>query len=155
MQSGEIPPRLNPPTRTACECHCRWRRLYHGGWHIAFFARSSAAGDGPRRRHDRATARSLFLHPRWLTSLLRESILKGSSMSKALMRPQCRSAAVIGSSAIALLGLAVADRSAADEAGKTPTASPVKHVIVIIGENSSFDHAFGTRSEERRVGKEC
>lgn len=65
-------------------------------------------------------------------------------MSKAFMRPQCRSAAVIGASAIALLGLAVADRSAADEAGKTPTVSPVKHVIVIIGENSSFDHAFGT-----------
>src|ERR1035441_8069882 len=85
MQSGEIPPRLNPPTRTACECHCRWRRLYHGGWHIAFFARISTVGDGTRRRHDRATARSLFLHPRWLTSLLRESILKGSSMSKALL----------------------------------------------------------------------
>jgi len=31
-----------------------------------------------------------------------------------------------------------------DAATAVPTASPIKHVIVIIGENSSFDHAFAT-----------
>jgi phospholipase C len=31
----------------------------------------------------------------------------------------------------------------AEEAGKTRTASPIKHLIIIIGENRSFDHVFG------------
>jgi phospholipase C len=31
-----------------------------------------------------------------------------------------------------------------DPAALTPTASPIKHVIVIIGENRSFDHVFAT-----------
>ena len=31
-----------------------------------------------------------------------------------------------------------------DSARNVPTASPIKHVIVIIGENSSFDHEFAT-----------
>ena len=42
---------------------------------------------------------------------------------------------------------APAARSAADDlpsAENTPTATPIKHVIVIVGENRSFDHVFGT-----------
>ncbi len=27
---------------------------------------------------------------------------------------------------------------------KIPTASPIKHVIIIVGENRSFDHLFAT-----------
>jgi phospholipase C len=37
-------------------------------------------------------------------------------------------------------GAPVATRSAAS----IPTASPIKHVIVIVGENRSFDHLFAT-----------
>ena len=40
-----------------------------------------------------------------------------------------------------------ADRDAARD---VPTASPIKHVIVVIGENSSFDHAFATYAPRHR-----
>ena len=30
-----------------------------------------------------------------------------------------------------------------------PTTTPIKHVVVIFGENISFDHYFGTRSDQR------
>src|ERR1700722_15599718 len=44
-----------------------------------------------------------------------------------------------------MTALAAADLACAADAAKTvPTASPIKHVIIIIGENSSFDHAFAT-----------
>jgi phospholipase C len=44
-----------------------------------------------------------------------------------------------------MMALAAADLACAADAAKTvPTASPIKHVIIIIGENSSFDHAFAT-----------
>jgi hypothetical protein len=32
------------------------------------------------------------------------------------------------------------------------TASPIKHVIIIMGENRSFDHVFSTRRSSRRDG---
>src|ERR1700722_17647151 len=35
-------------------------------------------------------------------------------------------------------------QAAKQSAEQTPTASPIKHVIVIIGENRSFDHVFAT-----------
>jgi phospholipase C len=51
--------------------------------------------------------------------------------------------------------LTAANLACAEDAAKlVPTASPIKHVIVIIGENSSFDHAFATyvpRHPEERV----
>ena len=37
---------------------------------------------------------------------------------------------------------------------KIPTASPIKHVIIIVGENRSFDHLFATyvpKSKHERV----
>jgi hypothetical protein len=48
---------------------------------------------------------------------------------------------------IALLGMEIAGSSSADPGDATDrpmTASPIKHVIVIIGENQSFDHLYGT-----------
>jgi phospholipase C len=47
--------------------------------------------------------------------------------------------------AIALLGIGVAgSASRADPGAAMTTASPIKHVIVVIGENQSFDHVYGT-----------
>src|SRR5712671_6094265 len=54
-------------------------------------------------------------------------------------------ASTVGASVIALLSLAVAATGhAADSAKPVETASPIKHLIVIIGENRSFDHVFAT-----------
>ena len=36
------------------------------------------------------------------------------------------------------------DKTVKDAAASLPTASPIKHVIVIVGENRSFDHLFAT-----------
>jgi len=49
--------------------------------------------------------------------------------------------------AVAALGAFTANGGAADpdkSVDKISTATPIKHVIVVIAENSSFDHAFGT-----------
>jgi phospholipase C len=49
--------------------------------------------------------------------------------------------------AAAALGAFAASAGATDPdraADRTPTTTPIKHVIVVIAENSSFDHAFGT-----------
>jgi phospholipase C len=35
-------------------------------------------------------------------------------------------------------------RAASDDAGSTPTQTPIKHVIVVIGENRTYDHVFAT-----------
>jgi phospholipase C len=54
-------------------------------------------------------------------------------------------ALALGASISALVGFASAGHAAdTDPAKHIATASPIKHVIVIIGENSSFDHAFAT-----------
>ncbi len=50
---------------------------------------------------------------------------------------------------VSLLGLLVnmvgpTTAAAQQSAAQTPTASPIKHVIVIIGENRSFDHVYAT-----------
>src|ERR1700680_762101 len=65
------------------------------------------------------------------------------SRRKAWLRQLTRGAAVV---ALAGLGLASAGLAAdPDQAVDTlKTASPIKHLIVIIGENRSFDHVFGT-----------
>jgi phospholipase C len=53
---------------------------------------------------------------------------------------------VVGTSMLALLvNMGAPVSAAAQEPAKQPaTASPIKHVIVIIGENRSFDHVFAT-----------
>ena len=50
--------------------------------------------------------------------------------------------------AIALLGMGIAGSAYNAQLGTAPerstTASPIKHVIIVIGENQSFDHVYGT-----------
>jgi len=41
-------------------------------------------------------------------------------------------------------GPLVQNAKAADDAASAPTSTPIKHVIVIVGENRTFDHLFGT-----------
>ena len=68
-------------------------------------------------------------------------------LSNAFKRGNWQFRTAIGASALAFLGmgLASAGYSAGPEAAADPvqTATPIKHVIVIIGENRSFDHVFG------------
>src|SRR5215471_17920937 len=47
-----------------------------------------------------------------------------------------------GVSIIATLGVAVADDNS--DKGSRKTASPIEHVVIIVGENRSFDHIFAT-----------
>jgi phospholipase C len=46
--------------------------------------------------------------------------------------------------AIALIISLVAPQANADEADHFPTATPIKHLVIIFQENESFDHYFGT-----------
>ena len=55
----------------------------------------------------------------------------------------------LGLSAMALGQLVVNPVLAAEGPGGHETGSPIKHVIVIIGENRSFDHVFATYVPQR------
>ena len=59
---------------------------------------------------------------------------------------------MVGTSLFALLvNLGAPVTSAAQELPKhSGTATPIKHVIVIIGENRTFDHVFATYQPKRR-----
>ena len=63
----------------------------------------------------------------------------------------------LGTSAIALLGMGLASACNAAEsdaaADALPTATPIKHVIIIVGENRSFDHLFATYVPTRKDEK--
>ncbi len=66
-------------------------------------------------------------------------------MSSPGFLAQARQHLVVGASLFAIVvNLGAPFQAAAQEPVKTPTASPIKHVIVIIGENRSFDHVFAT-----------
>ncbi len=70
-------------------------------------------------------------------------------LSNALRRGKLQVRTAIGASAIAFLGIGLATASyGADPDATTtdliPTATPIKHVIIIVGENRSFDHLFAT-----------
>jgi phospholipase C len=71
-------------------------------------------------------------------------------MSSSSFLAQARQHLAVGASLFALLvNLGAPAPVAAQEPAKvnarqTPTTSPIKHVIVIIGENRSFDHVFAT-----------
>ena len=67
-------------------------------------------------------------------------------MSSSPLLAQARQHLAVGTSLFALLVNLGAPASAAaqDPAEKIATASPIKHVIVIIGENRSFDHVYAT-----------
>jgi phospholipase C len=66
-------------------------------------------------------------------------------MLPGILRCRWRSTTVDATS-IALLscGLALAEDHDADDAHKVRTATPIKHVIILIGENWSFDSMYGT-----------
>jgi phospholipase C len=67
-------------------------------------------------------------------------------MSPSSLMTKVRQHFTVGTSLLALLVNMGAPATAAAQqpAAQTPTASPIKHVIVIIGENRSFDHVFAT-----------
>ncbi len=67
-------------------------------------------------------------------------------MSSSSFLSKARQHLAVGASLLALLvNLGAPVTSAAQSpAFQTPTASPIKHVIVLIGENRSFDHVFAT-----------
>ncbi len=76
------------------------------------------------------------------------------------MRKTRRRRAWIGASAVAAAGLGIAAVSvgalggpdAPVAAAPTVTATPIKHVVVIFGENISFDHYFGTYPNATNAG---
>jgi phospholipase C len=53
-------------------------------------------------------------------------------------------------SCVAFGAIAVTTAPIAVEAADSPTATPIKHVIIIIGENRSFDHVFATYTPVNR-----
>ena len=65
----------------------------------------------------------------------------------ASRQPQ-RYRSVLVAVAIALLGMGISGSASSADPGaatdRPTTASPIKHVIVVIGENQSFDHLYGT-----------
>src|SRR5271170_7529609 len=61
-----------------------------------------------------------------------------------LCKATCRHLGLGAALMSTLMNLVVPPGLAAQNAKNTPTATPVKHVIVIIGENRSFDHVFAT-----------
>jgi phospholipase C len=71
-------------------------------------------------------------------------------MSSSSFLAKARQHLVVGTSLFALLANlgapapAAAQPPAKRSAEQTPTETPIKHVIVIIGENRSFDHVFAT-----------
>jgi phospholipase C len=67
-------------------------------------------------------------------------------MSSPSFLAKARQHFAVGTSLFALLvNLGAPFTSAAQEAAKKPaTTTPIKHVIVIIGENRTFDHVFAT-----------
>jgi phospholipase C len=73
-------------------------------------------------------------------------------MSSSSLLSQARQHLVVGTSLFALLvNLGAPVTSAAQEPPEhSGTATPIKHVIVIIGENRTFDHVFATYQPKRR-----
>ena len=72
--------------------------------------------------------------------------IQGTEFGKKQRRKNERRRAILGISLVALMGAGLTTAgetaSAPDAATTFVTASPIKHVIVIIGENRSFDHTF-------------
>ena len=72
-------------------------------------------------------------------------------MSSSNFLAQARQHLVVGTSLFALLvnlgapaPMAAQEATAKNPAVHTPTASPIKHVIIVIGENRTFDHIYAT-----------
>jgi phospholipase C len=56
----------------------------------------------------------------------------------------------ISAAALSAIALAASLPAAADTPVDTKTATPIKHVIIIVGENRSFDHLFATYVPKRK-----
>ena len=80
--------------------------------------------------------------------------------------PQCRCALAVA--VIAMLGGGLATSAAADQDASpdvSDTATPIKHLVVVVGENRSFDHIYGlchgnsiehaVRAETRHASCRC
>jgi phospholipase C len=68
-------------------------------------------------------------------------------MHRTKYAPRSRKFGLLASVAAAALGVFTTNAGAVDpdkSADRTHTTTPIKHVIVVIAENSSFDHTFGT-----------
>src|ERR1700730_13178080 len=66
-------------------------------------------------------------------------------MSSPNFLAKARQHLAVGTSLFALLAnLGAPFAAAAEEPKHSKTATPIKHVIVIIGENRTFDHVFAT-----------
>jgi phospholipase C len=63
-----------------------------------------------------------------------------------------RRAAVLSAAALVVVGIAFPVHSADPDAAtdRLKTATPIKHVIIIVGENRSFDHLFATHKPKNR-----
>ena len=65
-----------------------------------------------------------------------------------MIRPARLTLACAGTAALAMSALSAsavaADAAASGRHGDTSTSTPIKHVVVIFGENVSFDHYFAT-----------
>jgi len=64
----------------------------------------------------------------------------------SMLHEWCRRT-VVGASLLAILAnnpTAFAQTAAVQQEARVKTATPIKHVVVLIGENRSFDHVFGT-----------
>src|ERR1700691_1195470 len=67
--------------------------------------------------------------------------------SKRYMSDSLHHCSRIGLASLALL--TVGTSLTAQQTGDNDTTTPIKHVIVIIGENRSFDHVFATYEPKR------
>ena len=67
-------------------------------------------------------------------------------MLSSRVRRRGRRAAVVSAVVLAGAAAAMPARSADPDAAtdQLPTATPIKHVIVVIDENRTFDHIYGT-----------
>src|ERR1700738_3681265 len=72
-------------------------------------------------------------------------------MTRIARRPR-RAAACLAGLTCAFVGGAPAHAEADADKGvdRIPTASPIKHVLIIVGENRSFDHLFATYVPKNR-----
>src|SRR5580704_12115242 len=73
-----------------------------------------------------------------------------------LVRRRLRLLVGVSISALATLAMSTSSRAADPDKAvdHIETASPIKHVVIIVGENRSFDHLFATyvpKNKEERV----
>ena len=68
-----------------------------------------------------------------------------------------RRSMIVSSVSLILSSFMFGTAAQADPPGHSPrsaaTASPIKHVIIIVGENRSFDHIFATNQPKRHSEK--